>query len=362
MSRAITVHFRPIMLLLILFTVAAFGWTARASAAGPYVGHVFTESNAVSGNAVLVYGRTADGSLTALGSIPTHGNGTGAGLGSQGALARSGKWLLAVNGGSNDISVIDPSTRRVAAVVDSGGSQPISLAVHGNLVYVLNAGGSGSISGFRLNPEGELRPIPNSTRPLGGSAPAEIQFSPDGQVLVVTEKGTSTMDTYRVDSEGTTSGPTSYPSSGTTPFGFAFTRNNILVVSEAAVSAASSYRVSSRGAVSLISGSVVNGQQAACWVAITQSGRYAYTADAHNGMISSYGVGGDGSLTLLDGTAGAPGGGPLDEAITGNDKFLYVLNPANGAINGFSIAPDGHLSALPNAGGIPASAAGLVAR
>jgi 6-phosphogluconolactonase len=107
---------------------------------------------------------------------------------------------------------------------------------------------------------------------------------------------------------------------------------------------------------------VVNGQQAACWVVVSGNGRYAYTADAHNGMISSYAVGNDGSITLLDGTAGTPGGAPLDEAVSRGDQYLYVLNPALGVINAFHIhGNNGSLDAMANTGGIPASAAGLIA-
>src|SRR4051812_42004482 len=70
------------------------------------VGQVFTMSNAVGGNAVLVFGRGADGTLRAIGTFATGGNGTGAGLGNQGGLAldESGGTLVVVNAGSNEIS------------------------------------------------------------------------------------------------------------------------------------------------------------------------------------------------------------------------------------------------------------------
>jgi 6-phosphogluconolactonase (cycloisomerase 2 family) len=95
---------------------------------------------------------------------------------------------------------------------------------------------------------------------------------------------------------------------------------------------------------------------------VATAGQFAYTADAHNGMISSYTVGHDGVLTLLHSAAGSPGGAPLDEAVSRSDQFLYVLNPSTGVINAFSIHHDGSLSALANTAGIPASASGLVAQ
>jgi len=151
-----------------------------------------------------------------------------------------------------------------------------------------------------------------------------------------------------------------HPSNGSTPFGFAFGEHNTLIVSEAATSAASSYQVGEHGGLQLVSGSVLNGQLAACWVATAW--QFAYTADAHNGMISSYNVGDNGALTLLQGAAGSPGGGPTDEAVSLSEQFLYVLNPSTGVINAFSIHHDGSLGALANTAGIPASASGLIAQ
>jgi 6-phosphogluconolactonase (cycloisomerase 2 family) len=313
----------------------------------------------------LAFRRGADGSLTLAKTIPTGGKGTGSGLGSAGALASTddNQWLFVVNAGSNDISVISLRTFNTVTRVNSGGTMPISVTVYGDLVYVLNAGGSGNISGFSFD-DAHLRPIRNSTRPLSGSGvgPAQVQFSPDGRVLVVTEKSTSLIDTYTVDEDGRALGPSTHPSSGPTPFGFDFGKNNTLVVSEAANSAASSYRVSGNGGVNLISGSVLNGQAAACWVVVTNNGRYAYTADAHNGKISLYGVANNGALTLIQAIAGAPGGGPLDEAVSQYDQFLYVINPSLGQIDAFAIASDGSLTPLTGASGIPSSAVGIVAR
>ncbi len=239
---------------------------------------------------------------------------------------------------------------------------PVSVSVFGNLVYVVN-NNSNNISGFTLSSSGQLSPIANSSRPLSGSGvgPAEIQFSPDGEALVVTEKNTNLIDTYGVGTNGVATGPATHPSHGAVPFGFAFAQHGTLVVSEAAVSAASSYHVSGEGVLKLISGSVLNNQVAACWVAIAGGGSLAYTADAHNGKISSYTVGGNGSLTLLQGIAASPGGAPLDEAVAVPVQFLYVLNPSTGNINAFAIGSTGGLDALPNTSGIPASASGLLA-
>jgi len=354
-----------VVVALALLASGLFFLTGSANAADGNAGVVYTESNASAGNAVLVYQRAADGTLAAHGSISTGGLGTGSGLGSQGALAltRLDHWLIAVNAGSNDVSVISLGNHRIASRTSSGGTTPVSVTVHENLVYVLNAGND-TISGFWLRPDGHLMPIPGSTKPLSATnaGGAQISFAEEGRVLVVTEKNTNEIDTYTVGANGVAVGPTTHTSNGGVPFGFAVSRQNTLVVSEAAANAASSYRVAANGNVNLVTGSVANGQVAPCWVAVTRNGRYAYTADAHNGTISGYGLAGNGQLTLLQGAAAVPGGAPLDESISRNDKFLYVLNPSLGMIDVLHIQGNGSLAALTNAGGIPASAAGLIAR
>ena len=103
-------------------------------------GAVYTMSNATTGNRILVFDRAPNGTLTPAGSFATGGTGTGGGLGSQGALTLSGndRWLLAVNAGSNDVTLFatdDDGLRRVDRV-PSGGSQPVGsgnaiISAHG---------------------------------------------------------------------------------------------------------------------------------------------------------------------------------------------------------------------------------------
>lgn len=170
-------------------------------------GAVYTLTNSAAGNAVMVFNRAADGTLTAAGAVSTGGLGTGAGLGSQGALTLSAdhKWLFAVNAGSDDLSVLAVSPVGLMLVdrVASGGTQPISVTAYKNFVYVLNAGGSGNITGFTLSKQGQLTPIANSTSNLSNNGvgaapdPAEISFGPAGDVLVVTEKATNLIDVFQ---------------------------------------------------------------------------------------------------------------------------------------------------------------------
>ena len=338
-------------------------------------GFVYTATNAVAGNEIVKYNRAPNGALSAAGRTSTNGLGTGGGLGNQGGLvlSKNGRWLFTVNAGSNEISVF--SVRRgnltLTDKVNSGGTRPVSLTVHGDLLYVLNGGGTNNITGFNIGEWGKITPIANSTRPLSAAAtgPAQIEFTHDGDALVVTEKATNKIDIYTVE-DGIASGPAVRTSNGVTPFGFAFDKRGHLIVSEAFGGAAnqaalSSYNVSDESSdISVISPSVKDGQSAACWVVVTKNGRYAYTTNTASGSVSGYRVAQDGSLTLLgDGLTAVIGAGtgPIDAALSKSSQFLYVLNSGIGTVNGYRVEANGNLSSTGNVGGLPPGANGLVA-
>jgi 6-phosphogluconolactonase len=336
---------------------------------------VYTMTNASAGNEIAVFKPAYSGQLVAAGKVSTQGLGTGAGLGSQGALtlSRHGQFLFAVNAGSNDVSVFAVGRRGdlyLTSKTPSGGTRPISVAVHGNLVYVLNAGESGNISGFKLGYDGKLTPIAKSTLPLSGSAtaPAQVGFSRDGSTLVVTERATNLISLYEVDEHGMAQGPKPVASAGKTPFGFTFDRRNNLLVSEANggppnISAISSYDLDA-DSLNVISPSVTTtNQQAACWVEVTPNSRYAYTTNTASGTLTGYRIGRDGMLTILtpDGKTGdtGTGSGPIDLAIDRSGNDMYVLTAASANINHFQIQRDGSLNLKAPVAGIPASATGI---
>lgn len=338
------------------------------------IGAVYLTSNAPGSNEILAFNRAADGRLTPAGAYPTGGAGTGTGLGNQASmvLTRDHRYLYAVNAGSDDVStfrITQNGLRRVGEPVPSGGDQPISVSVHGDLLYVLNAGDEGGIAGFRIGPDGTPVMIPGSARPLGSAAagPAQIQFSPDGRVLVVTEKATSTITTYVVDAEGRAGPPHTQPSAGETPFGFNFNRRGDLVVSEAAggaagASTASSYRLRPDGSLDLISGAVPTTQSAACWIVISENGSFAFTTNTGSGSVSSLAIGPGGSLTLHDAIAGVTGPDtlPQDATFTPGGRFLYVRNAA-GTIAAFRMTGNGELTHIGDFGPLPDGANGIVA-
>jgi 6-phosphogluconolactonase (cycloisomerase 2 family) len=327
-------------------------------------GTVYTESNAATGNQVLVFHRAADGTLTAAGVVASGGLGTGAPLATQGAVALGcgGDWLFAVNAGSDSISSfrVRNGGLELADTAGSGGSIPASIAVSGHLLYVLNQGGTGNITGFWVGDHGELEMIPGSTRPLSStSASAEqVGFSPDQGTLVVSEKATQVLDTYKVKAHGLAEGPTSHPSNGAGPYGFTFTGRDELLVTEAAANAVSSYDLD-HGDLDLVSPSVPSDGAAPCWIAATPDGRFAYAANAHIGTIAGFRVGREGALTFL-GLTTTPSIPLLDLAATRDD--LYALAEGTNQILEYQVAGDGALTEIGQAGGIPGSAAGLVAQ
>lgn len=343
---------------------------AHADDASFREGKVFTSTNSTGGNELLVFEPAKGGGLALVSHVPTNGQGTGVGLGSQGAvtLSTDGRFAFVVNAASHTVSTFTLHAKGVglASVVDSGGLTPISVTEHEGVVYVLNAGGSGNVAGFR-NQQGQLVPLQGGTRALsaaGGTNPAQVGFGADGEVLVVTEKATNRITSFPVRRDGAL-GPVSIAaSSGATPFGFAFDRRDHLLVSEAVGSAASSYRIDDRtAAATLISASVPNTQVAACWLAVTPNGRWAYTANAGTSTLSRYRIARDGRLELAVAVAGSngPNAGATDLAVTPDGRTLYALAPRSLQVLAYRIGHDGSLSPQGAGTGLPVGTVGLAA-
>jgi len=337
-------------------------------------GVVYTLTNQAS-NAVRAFSRAPDGTLTFVADYPTGGAGTAAGLGSQGALAFGReRTLLAVNAASNEVTALDIGSSGLSVInkVASGGVMPISVTSHQGLVYVLNAAPPANISGFRQDAQGGLTPIAGSTRALSmpAPAPAQVSFSPRGDFLVVTEKGTNNILTFRVAADGTPGNAVVNPSAGVTPFGFSFlTRGDYFIVSEAFggapnASASSSYRLGDLGNVNVRTASLHAGQTAACWIAVTPNNQFAYATNTGSLTVTGYRVAPNGTLSLLDpdGVSATTQGSPIDASVSRNGRFLYVLGSSTGTIDGFAIAADGSLSSVGFVSGLPAGTVGLLAR
>ncbi|MFI5304737.1 MAG: lactonase family protein [Nitrospiria bacterium] len=355
------------MLLMPGFKALAYGPQDADEATGA----VYAMTNASEGNKIVIFNRNDDGILKKVSSVSTGGTGSGVGLdplGSQNSLVltRDSRWLLAVNGGSNEISVFRVLHDGLELVdkVGSGGTFPVSLTTYQNLVYVLNEG-SPNITGFHLNHKGRLTLLPDSIRPLGSGAFAQVGFDPKGERLVVTNKAGSKILVYSVDNDGLPgANPVTSTSNGSTPFGFIFDRMGNLLVVEVGPNAVSSYQILPDNTLQVISGSVPNGQNAACWIAGNERG-FVYTANPGSGTVSAYQLTVRyGQLTLLSGEAGY-GKDPLDLAVTGNENFLYTLDPGSGNVDMFHIDHNGgltYLGAASSDGEISLLAQGIAAK
>ena len=355
---------------------AAPGAASRSTANGAAPGAVYTETNSASGNAVLVFQRAADGTLTGAGTVATGGTGTGAGLGSQGSvtLSDNGNWLLVVNAGSNEVSsfaVGQNGALTLRGRASSGGTMPISVAIHEDLVYVLNAGGAGNIAALRLGADGSLTPIAGSSRALSGSAvgPAQVSFDHTGSWLVVTEKNTNKIDTWHVGGDGLATGRVINASSGETPFGFTFTTQGVLAVSEAFggapnASATSTYTINPDGTLHVISASTPTTETSACWAVATNNGRFIYVTNAVSASVTGYSSA-QGSLALLqpDGVSAQVGAGANDAAVTRSSQYLYEVSGGAHTISGFAVSQaTGALTAAGTPTYVPAGVVGIAAK
>ncbi len=346
---------------------------AAANAQG--FGAVYTLTNEPAGNAVQVTLRLPNGVLLPFASFDTTGTGTGVGLGSQGALAMSGndKFLYAVDAGSDQVTMFHVlfGIFLLRTDTEATGDRPTSVATHGNLVYVLNAGDD-TVRGFRRTGY-QLQPIAGASYPLSqaAAAGAQVGFSPDGKHLVVTERATNRIDVFAVNGNGTLGAVTFNASAGNTPFGFSFRDDGTLVVSEALggtadASVTSTYRIQNDGTLLTISGAVPTEETAACWVAIPKQGTFAYTTNTGSGTITGYALDGAGQLTPLDanGITGDLGGSaqPIDFEFSPNGRYLFVLDAGNDRIRTFFRQLDGGLQLLATSVDVVDGTAGMVVR
>ena len=322
-------------------------------------GNVYVNDNTVSANTIAGFHRAQDGTLSPLPGSPfaTGGAGTGAGIGSQGSLqtAFDGRYLLAVDAGSNEISVLaighHGAPRQIpGGTVSSDGVKPVSIAVHGDLVYVANAGDGGSnYTGFRLTASGHLYPLPGSTVALpDGAQPGDVLFNSTGTHLAGTRVGTSMIDSFTVERSGRLRpAPGSpYPAQGLGPFGSEFspTAPDQLYVSNAhngaGLGTVSAFHVGWNGSLHSIGASpFADDQTAPCWVEISRDGRYLFAVNTAQPSVSSYAINGDGTLRLL---TSAPftdpqGLGPVDARLSPDGRTLFVTDGGTAQVSAFAV-------------------------
>jgi len=322
------------------------------------VGHAYVDDNTAGSNTVAGFDRNADGSLTPIPGSPfsAGGAGLGAGLPSQGAiqLSSDGHYLLAVDAKSNQISVLrlgfNGVPQLVGSPVSSGGTEPLSIAVSGNLVYVANSGSEPNVTGFLLAPNGTLYPLPGSTVSLpAGSGPDDVLFDPKGRKLVVDLDNSSSIASFHVRLDGLLVAAPGSPiaGQGLGPFGAEFrpTNPSQLFVSNAhnvgaGTGTVSAFLVAGTGQLAPIGASpFADLQTAPCWVEISQDGQFLFTVNTGSGEISRYSINPDGSLVLLGSTEfGSAGAGAVDERLSPDGKTLLVDGSKAGVIASFAVS------------------------
>jgi 6-phosphogluconolactonase (cycloisomerase 2 family) len=332
---------------------------------------VFVQTDNTAGNQVVAYHRARGGRLTQAGTYSTGGlGGVLAGsvvdhLASQGSLTydRRHGLLFAVNAGSNTVAVFSVRGDQLGLrqVTGSGGAFPVSVAVHGDLVYVLNAENGGAVQGYRIF-AGRLFPISGSNRALGldpsatpqfTHTPGQVAFSPDGSQLIVTTKANGNdIDVFAIRSGGRLSAsPVVNSEPGTVPFAITFDRAGHLVIAEAGTNALATFRLGQDGTVTLLD-AVGTGQAATCWVAPDRG--LLFASNAGSPSVSGYSASDNGQLSLLGSTTTDPG--TVDATASAGGWFLYVQTGLNGIVDEFAVGSGGSLTeigsvAVPGAAG-----------
>jgi 6-phosphogluconolactonase (cycloisomerase 2 family) len=354
-------------------TIAAVAFTVPASATtnkghdhgGGHV--VFVQNDRLAGNQIVAYNRSNSGALSLAGTYETGGLGGQLDgsvvdhLASQGSLTydRGRNELYAVNAGSNSVSVfaVDGDRLLLRQVISSRGAFPVSVTVHDNVVYVLNALNGGSLQGY-INARGRLVPIRGWNRSLGldptatpqfTHTPGQVAFSPDGDQLIVTTKAnTNAIDVFSIGRFGRPSrAPVVNTEPGAVPFAVAFDKAGHLVVAEAGNNSLATFRLHVNGALTQID-AVASTQQATCWV--EPAGAYLFASNAGGngtpgvGSLSRYRSSPTGELTNLGATLTDPG--TVDSSATPGGKFLYTQTGANGIVDEFAVNVNGSLTEI----------------
>jgi len=337
--------------------------------ASSQTGHVYIESNDASANSIIMYKQNADGKLSWISETTSGGNGSGAGLGSEGAITinEDHTWLVAVNAGSNSVSsfkIKNDGSLELKHTASSGGTLPISVCVHNNLVYVVNST-TANVSGFMLGSNGSLTKIDGAEKNLSDitAGPAQISFNPWGNGLLVTKKNTNKISSFAINASGAITDANYTNAVGQTPFGFALSRNKYMIVTNAFGGAANQSSCTSYqnlySDVIDINGSVGNHQSAACWAATTKFGRYAFVANTGSNNLNAYYVSGSGAIYYLPWSQMPAGSKPADLTVSANNVYVYNINGGDHTITEFKRSALGRLEAMGTITSIPQYAAGI---
>ncbi|MGV9270065.1 lactonase family protein [Kitasatospora sp. NPDC003701] len=337
---------------------------ARGGGEHPLGGHhaVFVQTDDPAGNRIIAYHRADDGQLAQTAAYDTHGlGGVLAGsvadhLASQGSLTYDPRHALlyAVNAGSDTVSVFSVDGDRLALrqVVGSGGRFPVSVAVHDDVVYVLNALDGGSIQGYTVH-DGRLDERADWNRCLGldpdatpqfTNTPGQVGFTGDGSQLVVTTKANgSNLLVFNLDHSGAPAdSPVVTNLPGAVPFAFVPNGGHGLFLAEAGTNAVATFAVHPDGTASQ-EAFAPTGQSATCWIVAVRD--LLYASNAGSSTLSGFRTSDHGRrLTALGNTPTNPG--TVDAAVSSDGHYLYAQTGVNGIVDEFAVNDDGSLTPL----------------
>lgn len=323
------------------------------------------------GNFVLAFTRRADGSLVQQGVFATGGAGAPV-YGSHRPLilGAGGKWLIAANTGSNDVSVFQVcSNGLVLRSRAAAGTGPVSLALWNDKLLYVASYTSHDLNAFSLSTNGILSPLANSNRPLPGqySSAIDLQFTPGGAMLTATDMVNRLVEMFPLDSGGLAGAPVTMPSAAYGPSGFTYGPWKTFYVAENGMGlpgagTVSTYQYSTPGALQVLNSSLATTRTATSAVKVVISG-HAYAINDGDGSISSFTIAPNGALTLLLASEASACAGAEDAAVSRDQRFLYVLSPSSAGICAYQIQKDGHLADLPFSNPLPyAMIQGIAAR
>jgi 6-phosphogluconolactonase (cycloisomerase 2 family) len=339
---------------------------------------LFVETESTTGNHVLSYSRASDGTISFAGSYATGGVGatavgaTADPIASQDGLTliNNNSELVATNAGSDTVTVFAVDGTRLIWLqqVASQGEFPVSVASHGDLVSVANAGGAGSIAQFRLfgdflvaqGVQVRSLGLANTNPPDFHHGVGEVAYTPNGQHLIIATKlSTNSFDVFSVGFNGTLgAAPVVTAADNALPFSFTFDSAGRVVSAEASTSSVSTYTVNANGSLTSV-GTVSDGLSALCW--ISGANGYFFGSNAGSGNVSSFDENAAGTPQLVNATAATAHAGTIDSVVSPDGQTLYVESGGAGTVDAYSIGAGGSLTQIETIFNIPVASEGIAA-
>jgi 6-phosphogluconolactonase (cycloisomerase 2 family) len=311
--------------------------------ATPDYGAVYFASNPDGPNSVVALTRDlSTGLLTYLGSFTSGGNGATAIQGAQAhAVMANGSFVYAVNSGSDNFSTFrigQGGQLTLIATTSSGGTRPVSIAIHGHLLFVLNQGTSAvdaGVSPFIIGADGIPVAAPASSISLeSADAPSDVIFSGNGLRLAVMCSGSNAIRSFDVDASGNLTNPQqvdveSQPVGGASNARLPWCGFAAVVEDPGAASVVS---FNAEDALSIVSLVPAAADQDPCWATTDISGFRLWTSNFLPRSLTLYSIAADGSLTrqgAYEPPANDSGPGALDIGVSSDGRFLYRLRAFN---------------------------------